>query len=892
MRRSSMDAGSNVKVICRFRPLIDIELELEGNQSINYSFPSEDTVVTNSGERFTFDKVFSMSAQQNEIFDFIGRPIVEDVLTGYNGTAIAYGQTGSGKSFSMMGDDIYSNKMQGIIPRAINLIFDSVEKTGSDAEFTIKCSMLEIYKEKLKDLCGYGSELRIKESRQRGIYVEGLTEIYVINEEEVLGILSMGERNRTVASTKMNKVSSRSHQLFMLEVKQKFPNDSEKRGILNLVDLAGSEKLHRTGVTGNKLEEAKKINLSLSALGNVIKSLTSNNEHIPYRDSKLTRLLQESLGGNYKTTLLVCCSPHTRNTEDTLNSLKFAKRAKRIKNRVHVNIKRSVEEYIKIIEELKLQLIKAKDEIGYWKDRSGVRDRFAHRLTVISEKPLKIFNVPEITAEDAADPFTLASDISGDVSDNNSGRNNEEFLRVENENQELKLKIEEMAKTLTQESKKRVQTEKKYYEISEKYHKLLITANENDSKQEYMAAENSNLNSQIDSLKAHIRILNSKFNKILEKMKNNEKITEWEFADTISDVENSLPVYTQEASLTVQDEMNESFIGITTDPEMLIEQDCYAHEMHLALEESSQMNQDIVIFELKKQIINSGIVNCELMRNYCDIKLRVNLLSEKFNLKVKLSKFQEGKIQLYENMLNKLQESYDKLIRLMGKYEENNKRVYFHDMKKAKIARPIRRAGIESCENFLSRTRTIGHCEGCHNPSIRRQNTMQNPFGKSIKFKSIESGYQLQALYNQQLKEELELTRNERNTYKSLYSSFQTQQMDVYTNEKARWRKYLEEFRENCNKELVRKQHEINKLNIQIAHWMNLYVEIQNKSKNSDVRRVVERKKNYSNAETSLSEKAMKVQLLNSPLHSFKKMSKLSILNSKRGDISPPIFDE
>ena len=356
------EAGSNIKVVCRFRPLIDIELEFSSENKEIYLFPSEDTVLTSQGESFTFDKVFSTKTEQQEIFDFIGKPIIEDVLTGYNGTVIAYGQTGAGKSYTMMGLDIYNDANKGLIPRAINLIFEYVEKAETE-EFTFKCSMLEIYKEKLKDLCGNNSELKIKENKSKGIYVEGLTEIYVVSEEEMLEVLSLGERNRTVASTKMNSVSSRSHQLFILEVKQKLSNDTEKKGILNLVDLAGSEKINQTGVTGNKLEEAKKINLSLSALGNVIKSLTSNSEHVPYRDSKLTRLLQESLGGNYKTTLVINCSPHIRNTEDTLNTLKFAQRAKSIKNKVHLNIKKSAEAYIKIIDGLKNQIRQAYEEI-------------------------------------------------------------------------------------------------------------------------------------------------------------------------------------------------------------------------------------------------------------------------------------------------------------------------------------------------------------------------------------------------------------------------------------------------------------------------------------------------------------------------------------------------
>lgn len=156
-------------------------------------------------------------------------------------------------------------------------------------------------------------------------------------------MLELGEQARKVAATRINQYSSRSHTIFMLEIKQRYPNDTEKKGKLNLVDLAGSEKVGKTGAMGDILEEAKKINLSLSCLGNVIHSLTTNTEHIPYRDSKLTRILQESLGGNFKTSLLVTCSSHSSSLEETLSTLKFATRAKSIKNHFKMNIKNSPE---------------------------------------------------------------------------------------------------------------------------------------------------------------------------------------------------------------------------------------------------------------------------------------------------------------------------------------------------------------------------------------------------------------------------------------------------------------------------------------------------------------------------------------------------------------------
>ena len=191
--------------------------------------------------------------------------------------------------------------------------------------------MVEIYKETLIDLlqgdeqfCTPFQDLKIKECPKRGTYIEGLTEASIICQEELLAIIQAGERQRHISSTRMNKTSSRSHSICTIEILQKFPNDSEKRGNLNLVDLAGSERVSKSQAKGQALEEAKKINLSLSVLANVINSLTKNNNHIPYRDSKLTRLLKESLGGNNKTTLVVACSLFSGSSDETISSLRFA----------------------------------------------------------------------------------------------------------------------------------------------------------------------------------------------------------------------------------------------------------------------------------------------------------------------------------------------------------------------------------------------------------------------------------------------------------------------------------------------------------------------------------------------------------------------------------------
>ena len=257
----------------------------------------------------------------------------------------------------MYGDDIYDDENRGIIPRLINDIFEFVENAEENITFQFKMSILQIYKENIYDLLTGENNLKIKENPIKGIYVDKLTEVYIDSFDTFMEYVDLAQENRIVSETKLNSYSSRSHSILIFEVTQNLHNANfSKKGTLNLVDLAGSEKISKSGAVGETLEEAKKINLSLSALGNVIHALTTNSDHIPYRDSKLTRILQESLGGNFKTSLIVTCSPHSYHFEETTSSLKFAQRVKHIKNKVKINIKLTYEELQKINSQLRKEL--------------------------------------------------------------------------------------------------------------------------------------------------------------------------------------------------------------------------------------------------------------------------------------------------------------------------------------------------------------------------------------------------------------------------------------------------------------------------------------------------------------------------------------------------------
>jgi len=262
-------------------------------------------------------------------------------LNGYNGTIFAYGQTGAGKTHTMEGRPDPPH-LRGIIPNSFQHIFDYVS-SARDQQFLVRASYLEIYNEEIRDLLSKDpkNSLELKENIDSGVYVKDLTSFVVKNVTEIDHVMQAGKKNRSVGATLMNQTSSRSHSIFTIVVECAESDDRGDHirvGKLNLVDLAGSERQSKTGATGDRLKEATKINLSLAALGNVISALVDGkSSHIPYRDSKLTRLLQNSLGGNAKTVMCANCGPADYNYDETLSTLRYANRAKNIKNKPKIN---------------------------------------------------------------------------------------------------------------------------------------------------------------------------------------------------------------------------------------------------------------------------------------------------------------------------------------------------------------------------------------------------------------------------------------------------------------------------------------------------------------------------------------------------------------------------
>ncbi|CAB1436649.1 unnamed protein product [Pleuronectes platessa] len=340
--------SESVKVVVRCRPLNDRETALGSKTVLTMDLQRCQCFIEKPGaadeppKQFTFDGTYFIDQTTEEVYNEIAYALVEGVTEGYNGTIFAYGQTGSGKSYTMQGVSEPAAQ-KGVIPRAFEHVFESIQ-CAENTKFLVRASYLEIYNEEIRDLLGSDTKQRmeLKEHPERGVYVRDLSMHTVHSVGECERIIEQGWRNRAVGYTLMNKDSSRSHSIFTIHLEicntDAEGQDHLRAGKLNLVDLAGSERQSKTGATGERLREATKINLSLSALGNVISALVDGrSRYIPYRDSKLTRLLQDSLGGNTRTLMIACLSPADNNYEETLSTLRYANRAKSIQNRPRIN---------------------------------------------------------------------------------------------------------------------------------------------------------------------------------------------------------------------------------------------------------------------------------------------------------------------------------------------------------------------------------------------------------------------------------------------------------------------------------------------------------------------------------------------------------------------------
>uniref|UniRef100_A0A671Y9D5 Kinesin-like protein n=1 Tax=Sparus aurata TaxID=8175 RepID=A0A671Y9D5_SPAAU len=403
------NAECNIKVLCRFRPLNKSEIN-RGDKFIPV-FQREDTVIF-GGKSYVFDQVFPTNTTQEQVYNACAKQIVKDVLGGYNGTIFAYGQTSSGKTHTMEGN-LHDPQGMGIIPRISEDIFEHIFAMDENLEFHIKVVTK--------------TNLSVHEDKYRVPYVKGCTERFVTSPEEVMDVIDEGKANRHVAVTNMNEHSSRSHSIFLISIKQENVETEQKlSGKLYLVDLAGSEKVSKTGAEGAVLDEAKNINKSLSALGNVISALAEGTKsHVPYRDSKMTRILQDSLGGNCRTTMFICCSPSSYNDAETKSTLMFGQRAKTIRNTVTVNLELTAEQWKKKYEKekeknrsMKETVQRLEAELNRWRNEDVVPLQ-PHE----SEEPLLDICSP-------CSPCSLASSIVVHISEEERQKYEEEIRKL------------------------------------------------------------------------------------------------------------------------------------------------------------------------------------------------------------------------------------------------------------------------------------------------------------------------------------------------------------------------------------------------------------------------------------------------------------------------------
>jgi len=441
------DRGQNIQVFVRCRPLNGVEKDARSYSVVDCPNSREVTVKEKSlsnhqTKTFQFDKVFGVQSKQIEVYRAVVEPLILQVMQGYNCTVFAYGQTGTGKTFTMEGGDgreeagvtWENDPTSGIIPRALAQVFDEL-RVQQDTEFTVRVSFLELYNEEIFDLLSANDDttrLRLFEdsTRKGSVIVQGLEEALVQNKAEVFKILEKGSAKRKTATTLMNAHSSRSHTVFTVTVhiKESSAEGEEvlRIGKLNLVDLAGSENIGRSGAMDKRAREAGNINQSLLTLGRVITCLVDRAPHVPYRESKLTRLLQDSLGGRTKTSIIATISPAGINLEETLSTLDYAHRAKNICNKPEVNQKMSksakLKEYTEEIEKLRKDLIASREKNGVFLDNSRYQDMI-NQIEMGNQEMAEKINAIKAMTEEMAKLEELFEEVSSELKEKEADLN-------------------------------------------------------------------------------------------------------------------------------------------------------------------------------------------------------------------------------------------------------------------------------------------------------------------------------------------------------------------------------------------------------------------------------------------------------------------------------------
>ena len=644
---------------------------------------------------FTFDKIYPLTSIQEDVFEYSGKRVVESVLKGYNGTIFAYGQTGTGKTYTMVGD-FENKKNKGIIPRAFDYIFDEMSK-DTEHKYNISISFIQIYLESIQDLLEpKNREIRIREDPEQGVYLEGVQKVKVNNISDVSRYFHLGEKNRVTESTKMNSHSSRSHAILICEIEKKFTLSKEKieelskesnekikaervmtKSSLFLVDLAGSERVKKTKAENLRLEEAKKINYSLLVLGNCIQALTeSKPTYLPYRDSKLTRLLQESLGGNAKTSLIVTVSPSGYNTDETVSSLNFAFRAMKVQNKPIINksvdyqalsikLQEDLDKLQDEYNELKIKYDKAVNELKKLKNGEVFvkmqRNSIINNLGIPLNEIQNNLNSEEDNYDDnnqKSSPFSLAENSNkknnnninnNNINNNNINKNDPRFNKrgsASNLTPLEKEEVKEEIKKLDKFYKDLLENKTKEYEnILKDVDKILF---EKENTIDALTKENNNIT--------------GKFKTLNETIKDNQKEKE-DLMNSITDLTNKLNIMKENKNEDQYKKEIEDLNNNIKDLEAKI----------IPLENNNNLNKDS---------INNFLSNVELKIKELKSN-KSNLIKEKSNNVIKISQ-NEIKMKINNDEIDNINIKLKTVTEEMKKILENRKIAAEEEIKKKK----------------------------------------------------------------------------------------------------------------------------------------------------------------------------------------------------------------
>ncbi|KAF7233762.1 hypothetical protein EG68_11054 [Paragonimus skrjabini miyazakii] len=485
----------NIRVAVRCRPLNKYELEKSALNCVTCTRDKITVKERNTTKVFTFDQVFNPYSKQIDVYNSMVAPVVEEILMGYNCTIFAYGQTGSGKTFTMTGERSdklryawEDDPMVGIIPRALSHLFENLEHTGAD--FSVRVSFLEVYNEELFDLLAVTETNRLAiyddVNRKGSVIVKGLREVVVLDKDNVHSVIERGLAKRQTASTLLNAQSSRSHSIFTVTVHIKEINEASgeellRIGKLHLVDLAGSESIGRSGAVDKRAREAGSINQSLLTLGRVITALVDHTPHVPYRESKLTRLLQDSLGGKTKTSIIATISPSTLSLDETLSTLDYAHRAKNIENRPEINLRLNktdlVRGYNEELERLRRDLEAARTKTGIFVDTENYQ-ALQNQIKQQRERICELEERREIQEHDMAELQEMFTLTQAELSEARERQEQveKEIIACQADLEEKRLRLLSIKFRLEEEEHLRRQHEQTENVLREQASSLLTTA--------------------------------------------------------------------------------------------------------------------------------------------------------------------------------------------------------------------------------------------------------------------------------------------------------------------------------------------------------------------------------------------------------------------------------